>query len=591
MAEDAAPALAAMGGMSTLVGAVCSTREARTRLLTRLARGTRQLVLFDLSNGSAAAGECGFLCGPVLHAAAPGVGGEAAGLVALEGHLRDAATAACFEGAAAAARLAAAYRRGGAGAFADFGGNFSGVLLDAPRQLWLVRDAAGCKPLFTAAADDACVFASSALEAARVAHGRVTLSRAGLEGFLRTGRADAAGATPLRGVAAVPAGHAVAVGPRGATQSLAQRAVPEPRARLGLCDAAPVLWSRLCAIAAAQGDPHSVASALSGGLDSSSLLAARGTGEGPARAYSFCHGHAGLPAAWNERAFAEQATAHCGADTRYVGLPASELPALLAASCRAQDFPFGSPVVLAQAHLFRRAADEGVTRLLSGHGPDTLFGGGTSHLISRAADLLACGRALAAVRLLAGGRDYADVPLLRLAASTLALLARAPRGGSRLQRELETQLYRTIVPVSLSSEECSARACGIDNRQPYLERGVLTLAASLAPQAVLPGDGETKAVLRRAAGGHVPAAILARRRAIGFAVPVLPWLLELEPWVEAQWTGMAPLPGIADPPFAEMGARLRRGGGAAWGAAFSIWRRLILAAWIESHDVQLEAAA
>ena len=570
----------------TLVGAVCGSREARALVLSRLARGRRELVQFEVPGG----GGCGFLCAPRLHAAEPGAGDEgSAPLVALEGYVLDAVASACLEQGAAAARVIAAYREADAAGFAAFGGNFSFALLDAQRRVWLVRDAAGCKPLFTAEAADAWIFGSSALEIARLAQGRATLTRAALASFLRTGRAALAGETPLRGVLPVPAGHAVLLSSSGIDRSLPQRVLQEKNRSLGLNDAAAALWEQLSAVVAAQGGTRRLASALSGGLDSSSILAARGAHEESPRAYSFCHGHAGLPAAWNEREFAEQATAQCGADTRYVGLAAAELPTLLAATCQAQDFPFGSPVVLAQAHLFRCAADEGVSRLLSGHGPDTLFGGGTSHLISRSADLLASGRVPAAWRLLAGGRHYAEVPVVRLAASTLALLARAP-AGSRLQRELDAQLYDTIVPVSLLTEECNARACGIDNRQPYLERGVLALAARMAPEAVLPGDGETKAVLRRAVAGRLPATILTRRRAIGFAVPALPWLLELAPWVDGQWTAMRALPGVQDPPLREVRARLASGGAAAWGTAFAVWRRLILAAWMDTHDVQLEAA-
>lgn len=568
----------------TLLGAVCATPDARERLLGRLARGTRRVLRFGAA--SPGAGESGFLCAPAPFES----GGEPATLYfAGEGHLRT-ANGTCLEGAAAAAHATGGFRRGGAGNFEDLGGNHAFALADARGTVWLRRDAAGCKPLFLAPAQEGWVFGSSALEVARLAQGRPSLSRNALQEFLRTGRAGASGDTPLRDVRSVPAGHAVSLRARGVEQALDQRPVAAG-ASLSLDAAAPLLWQRLCDSVAGQGDPAATASALSGGLDSSAILAARrATSDAPGRSYSFAHGHPDLPAAWNERHFAEQASAHCGADTRFVALEAAALPALFERSCAEQDFPFGSPVVLAQAHLFRRAAEAGITRLLSGHGPDTLFGGGTSHLVSRTADLLAAGRVAAASRMLVGGRRYAEVPLLRLALAALRASARRPASGSRLRRELQAQLYDTIVPVSLITEECSARACGIDNRQPFLERGVLALATELAPDAVLPADGETKAVLRRALATRLPPAILARRRAIGFAVPALPWLLELEAWAASRWRAMPSLPGVTDAPYGHWQQRLRRRDGSAWEAAFAVWRRLILAGWMQAHDVRLEAA-
>ena len=569
---------------AALLGAVCSTRDARGRLLGRLARGTRRVLEFGAR--PAAAGECGFLCAPAIFE----TGGEPAPLCfAGEGQLRT-SDGSCLEGAAAAAHAMAGFRRGGAVSFEDLGGNHAFALVDGCGEVWLRRDVAGCKPLFLSPAQDGWVFGTSALEVARVAQGRPCLSRSALHDFLRTGRAGLCGETPLQEVRPLPAGHAVALRARGVERALDQRPAAAG-ASLTLDAAAPLLWQRLCDSVAAIGDAATTASALSGGLDSSAILAARrATSSAAGRSFSFAHGHPDLPAAWNERHFAEQASAHCGADTHYVALDAAQLPALFDRACAEQDFPFGSPVVLAQAHLFRRAAEAGVTRLLSGHGPDTLFGGGTSHLIARAADLLAGGHVAAACRMLAGGRRYAEVPLPRLALAALRASARRPASGSRLHRELQAQLYDTIVPVSLITEECSARACGIDNRQPFLERGVLALAGELSPEAVLPADGETKAVLRRALAARLPPAILARRRAIGFAVPALPWLLELESWAASRWRAMARLPGVVDAPYGHWQHRLRRKDGSAWEAAFAVWRRLILAGWMQAHDVRLEAA-
>jgi asparagine synthase (glutamine-hydrolysing) len=55
---------------------------------------------------------------------------------------------------------------------------------------------------------------------------------------------------------------------------------------------------------------------------------------------------------------------------------------------------------------------------------------------------------------------------------------------------------------------------------------------SLPEEYIIDSDGMTKAILRRALRGMVPAAILERRDKIGFATPERSWLVRLGDWVE-----------------------------------------------------------
>ncbi len=571
------------------------------------------------------AGFYGFIAAPLLFREALQGPANGAGLVvALQGHLLADGAKVCIEGAAAAQLICSIFRSKGARGFSVLSGNFAFVLIDPMLGVFLVRDAAGTKPLFMSENEgmhQAQVFGSSALEVARLTGEPVRAEAGALQEFLHTGRPPSADRTLRAGVRCVPSANALRLDSTGAVvaASLERPSFLAPQSIAHDFNAATEeLLRLLLAVTAAQGQGLTAASALSGGIDSSGILAGMQFGGAkPPRCFSFCHNRADLPSAWNERLFAQQAAEHCHAELTCVSLAPRELPQLLTEVSRIQDFPFGSPVVLAQAHLFRIAAASGVDRLLSGHGPDSLFGGGSSHLIARAADLAAHGHILAALRLLAGARPYLGISGLRLLGSVAAQFTPRDWRHSRptlatewarqdwfaariddaagftagrlgLQQQIEEQIYRSVVPVSLITEECNARACGIDNRSPYLVREMLTFAAALSADMVVTRDGVTKSALRRALAGRIPPAMLHRKRAIGFAVPVLPWLLDLTDWAAQHIGNLQRLPFYSGPGPDAVIDTLRRNDASAWQTAFVVWRWLSLSAWIEANNVHVD---
>lgn len=454
--------------------------------------------------------------------------------------------------------------------FGTLGGNFAVALVDPVRGAWLVRDAGGGKPLFRSEVGEGAVFGSSAVGVARTAF---DAPRA---------RLDAQGSNVIVDVAAVEVGFA-----RRLDQS-AVRDLRVPRFGQGVRtvqDGAVELRELLKRALAAQPREH-LGVAMSGGLDSSALAAALcdERQRPPPPAYCFSHESDDLPAAFHERGFAQAAADRLGIPLTLVSIAPGELVTLLHDTCAAQDAPFGSPAVMAQARLFATAAQSGTRTLVGGHGPDSLLGGGTSHLIARAADLLRAGNVVAASRLLAGGRNFHATPAPRLVLAALGMTARRA-DGSRLADTVASQLYGSIVPIALLREECNARAAGLDSVLPYLSRGVLTRCAALAPTAIVPPDGETKAVLRRAFVERLPARIVQRKRAVGFAVPALPWLRALPDWRER----LRATAGCGGDPasLAAIEQAIGRGGPRAWPAAFDAWQRLIAAEWLACHAMRV----
>ena len=533
---------------------------------------------------------CAVVAAPRVHREpAAHAQGRPALTIAIEGHLLHQGGAAALEGAEAAQAVWSIYRREGVAGFAKLGGNFAIVLADPCEGLWLVRDAVGCKSLFgTEVAGGVRVAGGSAVEVARAAGDGLRCEPQALRRYLATGHAALAGPTMLAGVRVLPPGQATGWLASGEERCVMQRAIAlRDSAALSIETAGEAWMQRTIAICAAQSAAGGVGVALSGGMDSSGLLAAlRAAGRAQVPCFTFCHERDDLPSQWNEREFAQAAARECGGRWHAVTMSAAELPSMLDTVARWQDFPSGSPVVLAQARLNQAAAAAGVRRLLTGHGPDTLLGGGDSQLIARAAELLGRGRIGAAGRLLRGALAYSNLTLPHLTVATLVALLPHRAIRRSVAAQVDAQLHRDVVPVSLQIEECNARACGIDNRSPYLVRELVEFALGLAPDVAVAADGRTKAVLRRALQGHVPAPIVARQRAIGFAVPVLPWLLESESWLRERLDAVAALHLSDAPMAAQVLPILRRRNARAWREAFRAWRWISLAAWMQAHDVR-----
>jgi asparagine synthase (glutamine-hydrolysing) len=72
----------------------------------------------------------------------------------------------------------------------------------------------------------------------------------------------------------------------------------------------------------------------------------------------------------------------------------------------------------------------------------------------------------------------------------------------------------------------------IESRVPFLTPELASFVFSLPEEYLVPSNGTTKAVFRKAMRGIVPDAILDRRDKLGFPTPERDWLLSNRPWIE-----------------------------------------------------------
>jgi asparagine synthase (glutamine-hydrolysing) len=523
-----------------------------------------------------------------------------------------------FRGRSDTETLLAAYRRWGPGCVERFEGMWAFALWDRERRaLLLSRDRFGIKPLYFAHAGERFAFSSEikALLAALRLPRRVNAGA--LFDYLRLGITDGGGETLFAGIEELPPAH-----------TLELPLVAGGTARCAPHWQAPRGPSRPCSPAEAAGQVREqllesvrlhllsdvpVGVTLSGGIDSSAILAAMRLAEGEAREIH-AFSHVADDAACSEERWAVLAAKSTGAILHRSHPTADELLSDLDRLVEVQELPFASTSIYAQHRVFRLAREAGVPVTLGGQGADELFGGYRAHLGGRLASLLRAGRWAGALRFAraaaglpgSGARDVwlrAGALLLpapleplarRLAGEELAppwldaawfrsrglrLASRpAPRSSERLRDRLRQALLETSLPMLLRYEDRNAMAHSVESRVPFLHRPLVEAVMRLPEHELIDDDATAKAVLRRALRGVVPDPILDRRDKIGFATPEQSWLEKLGPAVEHLLASGAAeaVQGLRPQVLREEWERIRAGRAP---FDFRIWRGINLVAW------------
>ena len=96
------------------------------------------------------------------------------------------------------------------------------------------------------------------------------------------------------------------------------------------------------------------------------------------------------------------------------------------------------------------------------------------------------------------------------------------------------------MPAILHEDDLNAMSVSIENRSPFLDRGLAEFAAQI-PSAHLIQRGRAKAVLRDAVRGLVPDEVLDNPRKVGFNAPILDFLDVRDPAVRAQILDASPI--------------------------------------------------
>jgi len=303
-----------------------------------------------------------------------------------------------------------------------------------------------------------------------------------------------------------------------------------------------------------------VGTSLSGGLDSSAVVALSAELAGDHRRHAFTARFPGFDR--DEWRYAQEAARGAGVVEHYAVEPRAEellddLPRLV----RDHEEPVRSSSIYAQWRVMEAAREAGVTVLLDGQGADELLAG-YRHLwgpavrslpLREAAGAVARDRSLVAPVALSLGYERLPGPAARayrrLAASPYAdrsVVAEAARGAALygagplaldgagagdgaaatpLGRALLRDTFALSLPPLLRYADRSSMAHSREVRLPYLDRRLAEFALSM-PAGWIYRGGRSKWILRAAVADAVPRSIVERRDKIGFETPQHRWLHE-----------------------------------------------------------------
>jgi asparagine synthase (glutamine-hydrolysing) len=423
---------------------------------------------------------------------------------------------------------------------------------DHQRRLVLARDRAGEKPLFWTEINGELRFASEiqALLAYPDQPRRVNRDAAALYAALGYVPAPY---TMLAGISKLPAAHLLVADRSGVTLSRYWDPAAVAARQSRLDGPATLRTTLLHAVERELMSDVPVGVFTSGGLDSSLLAAAAArvmTGE-RIHTYSVKFTEPG----YDESPYAEAVTHHIRTMHHVVTADDSSLERAFEVVTRSLAEPVGDPAIL-PTFLLAEAAREHVKVVLSGEGADELFGGYPTYLGHKAAlaYLRLPGALRRAVRwvverlptstgkvtiefLLKQFVAVADLPSLERHLTWFGALG--PEAGGGVVAEVACRLtgfpksdplnrvlwldFLTYLPDNLLVKvDRGTMLASIEARAPYLDREVMELALP-APSALKVRGLTTKAILKEAARGLVPADVIHRRKR-GLSVPVARWL-------------------------------------------------------------------
>jgi asparagine synthase (glutamine-hydrolysing) len=490
-------------------------------------------------------------------------------------------------------------------------------------QLLLARDRVGERPLFYLVRDDEVLFATELSALAGELGPAPALDNGALAHYLRFGR-FAAPASPFRAVRKV-APSEVILFRRGEHSSRRYWHWPIGE-RSGSGPPSLEAFDEIFRSAVRRQTECDVEFGLflSGGVDSS-LVAAVARSLHPERLLRAYTVRFDEPS-YDESAAAGEVAALLGLEPTVVRVEARDFPSKIRELVRLVGEPLADPAWVPTALLAKRAAED-VKVVLVGEGGDEVFGGYPTYvgaLLSRSYERLPPGirRAFASVvekwppsdrkvtlsfllKRFVQGDGMAPLARHLLWTSTIApaVLERLgvapvppflPPQPQRPQRPLQNgelpssldvldviqgyDLESYLAEGLLTKADRASMGWALEPRAPFLDRGVLELAATLSPRDRVHGL-QTKAFLKRYALRYLPKAVVYRRKK-GLSVPLSGWLRgPLREWAsERLGSGRLAAAGVETKAAVELleeHSRRRHDHGRA------LWSLLVLVEWLE----------
>jgi asparagine synthase (glutamine-hydrolysing) len=420
---------------------------------------------------------------------------------------------------------------------------------DATGVLTLSRDPLGEKPLFLFQDDGGLYFGSEPkfIAALRGAPLRVNVDQ--IRRFLVNGYRSLYKTTDtfFAGVRELPAGTLLRVDERGVEQTRYWRPRFAPDEAMGYDEAVAGVRARLTrAVEIRLRSDVPLAFCLSGGVDSNAIAAIASRTLGYAvHAFTVVEDDP----RYDERAIVAAAVADLGIAHTEVRATTEGFVDRLRALVAYHDAPVYTISYLAHSLLTEAIAARGYRIAVSGTGADEILTGYYDHHLAylqtqQGSAFYAAAREAWSRRI----RPFVRNPLLNDAdlfvrspafrehlyfgASRFAACLTEPFCERFVEQQLSSDLLRNrmlnellqeTVPVILHEDDANSMFWSIENRSPYLDRGLVAFCNTI-PTAHLVRNGFAKAILRDAVRGVAPDAVVDNPRKTGFNAPITSFL-------------------------------------------------------------------
>ncbi len=523
------------------------------------------MLALECAPGSAShvetAGQAGLgVCGGTV----PGWACEGGLVVVFDGHIFNRAELGASDKSPAAVLLALVRERGFEKALRALNGDFAAAVYDsASNTLWLGRDRVGVKPLYYARAADGMAFASRL----RALLDQPGVSRCANRRFAalfaashyRTFDNDPA-TSPFADIAQLPAGHylqARGVGDIKVTRYWDLSELPEHRGSLEDL-AAGYRELLIDAVNIRMQVAERPAFTLSGGMDSSSVLACAVRGSG-AKQHAFSSVYDDKTYDESDEISSMLASAVEQWHPLKIGTP--DVPALVARMIEAHDEPVATATWLSHYLICESASAQGFGTLFGGLGGDELNAGEYEYFFYHFADLRRQGREKELQQEVDNWVKYHDHPIHRknmavvedhfrrvvdfsrpgiclpdrrrldryaavLNPDFYSLQSFQPEMDSPYTSYMKNRTYQDIfretAPCCLRAEDRQGAAFGMDHFDPFFDYRLVEYMFRV-PGAMKIHGGVTKILLREAMRGILPDETRTRIKKTGWNAPAHVW--------------------------------------------------------------------
>lgn len=464
-----------------------------------------------------------------------------------------------------------AYLHWGIGCIERFRGMFGFGLWDGrTRELWLVRDRRGIKPVYWSLNGGRLTFASEIKALLQVPDQPREMDSQALYHYLSF-LTTPAPQTLFRGIKKLPAGGLLRVTGDGKVEErqwyeLLDRVLPVPE-RTEEAVAKRLLSELRESVKLRKVSDVPVGIFLSGGIDSSTNAALFAEGE-TKQVKTFCIGYEGSSTYQNETGYARMMAQRVGAEHHELLLTIDDLMSFIPRMIELQDEPIADPVCVPVYYVSKLARDNGIVVAQVGEGSDELFcgySGWRTYLsiskwndlpVPRAVKRLGMGMA----RTMGWGmspqyellrRGSVGEPIFWSGAEAFREMEKQALLGPALKQELHGYSswevlkpmherfkrsriehshlnWMTYADLSLRLPELllmrvdkMSMGVSLEGRVPFLDHKFVEYSLGI-PTAMKLSGGESKHILKRAVRGLIPDEIIDRPKQ-GFGVPVHEW--------------------------------------------------------------------